>query len=81
MQCIPFFFHPSADTQLDGGGYYPAKYCEANVEDVTTGDLHSLVDRNIGTWFGCRIVEDKGERFLQATLSFGVYNSTDMLSI
>ena len=42
-----FFFHPSADTQLDDGGYYPATYCEADVEDVTTGDLHSLVDKNI----------------------------------
>ena len=81
MQCIPFFFHPSADTQLGGGGYYPAAYCEADVGDVTTGDLHSIVDKNISTCASDRIVEDEEERFLQATLSFGVYNSSDMLFI
>ena len=81
MQCIPFYFPSSTDTQLVGGGYYPTTYCESDVEDVTSGDLHSLVDKNISTCVSGRILDDEEERFMQATLSFVAYNSPDMLSI
>ena len=74
-------FSPPPDTQLVGGGYYPATHCETDVTDRSTSDLHLLADKNISSCISDRIVKDEGELFLQGTFSFGVYNCVGMLSV
>ena len=72
-------FQPA--TQLTGADYFPTTHCATGTANVTTGAINSLVDKNTSSCVSDRIVHDEEELFLQATFSFGVYNSWDMLSV